>query len=111
MGSWEDSKFSFYNLIAPTSLNLESLRTVADEALPPLLKDDTEGTAKELHPTSGCRAMKLEGNSGHLSFLMAGNICLRQNYEDTTLFFVSSLVSQYTNNLFSGASRKLRLTC
>ena len=79
VGSWEDSKFSFYSLIAPTSLNLESLRTVADEALPPLLKDDTEGTARELHPTSGCRTMKSEGTSGHLSFLMAGSICLRQN--------------------------------
>ena len=35
MGGWEGSKFRFYSLIAPASLNLERLRTVADEQQPP----------------------------------------------------------------------------
>lgn len=74
MGGWQVKFPQFHSL---TSLNLESLRTLADEGPSTLNGDDTEDPMKEPCPINGYCAMTLEGTSGHLSFLMAGNICLK----------------------------------
>lgn len=84
---------------------------VADEAPFPSLGDDTEDTVRRLCPINGYGTMKPGATSGHLFFLMGGNICLKQNWKDAILFYISSFLSQDTDSLLSGASGKPRLTC